>query len=81
MAQKDYLKLGYVPLTHHESVNHTLDYAFSDYCISQVAKQTGDKEISDCLMPIKQKTIKIFLILKLVLCEQKMLTEISELIF
>ncbi|MGV7915731.1 glycoside hydrolase domain-containing protein, partial [Mycobacterium kansasii] len=31
---KDYLKLGYVPLTHHESVNHTLDYAFSDYCIS-----------------------------------------------
>ena len=44
---KDYLKLGYVPLTHHESVNHTLDYAFSDYCISQVAKQTGDKETSD----------------------------------
>lgn len=35
---KDYLQLGYVPLNHHESVNHTLDYAFSDYCISQVAK-------------------------------------------
>ena len=25
---KDYLQLGYVPLNHHESVNHTLDYAF-----------------------------------------------------
>lgn len=43
----DYLKLGYVPLTHHESVNHTLDYAFSDYCISQVAKFTGDRESSE----------------------------------
>ncbi|MDR0298814.1 MAG: GH92 family glycosyl hydrolase, partial [Streptococcaceae bacterium] len=38
----DYLKLGYVPLTHHESVNHTLDYAFSDYCISQVAQALED---------------------------------------
>ncbi len=37
----DYLKLGYVPLTHHESVNHTLDYAFSDYCISCVAQVVG----------------------------------------
>ncbi|EPH96047.1 putative alpha-1,2-mannosidase [Enterococcus faecalis 13-SD-W-01] len=35
---KDYLKHGYVPITHHESVNHTLDYAYSDFCISQVAE-------------------------------------------
>lgn len=34
----DYLKYGYVPSTYHESVNHTLDYAYSDFCISQVAK-------------------------------------------
>ncbi|GAB2026946.1 GH92 family glycosyl hydrolase [Lactovum odontotermitis] len=43
----DYLKLGYVPLTHHESVNHTLDYAFSDYCISRVAQTVGDTETAD----------------------------------
>ena len=33
----DYLKYGYVPNTYHESINHTLDYAYSDFCISQVA--------------------------------------------
>lgn len=43
---KDYLQLGYVPLNHHESVNHTLDYAFSDYCISQVAKKLGKDDIA-----------------------------------
>lgn len=37
----DYLKYGYVPLDHHESVNHTLDYAYSDFCISQVADLLG----------------------------------------
>ncbi|AYG00045.1 GH92 family glycosyl hydrolase [Lactococcus allomyrinae] len=43
----DYLKYGYVPLAHHESVNHTLDYSFSDYCISRVAKVVGDNETAD----------------------------------
>lgn len=42
----DYLKYGYVPLSYHESVNHTLDYAYSDFCISQVAKIVGDSEES-----------------------------------
>lgn len=40
----DYLKYGYVPLDYHESVNHTLDYAYSDFCISQVASVLGDNE-------------------------------------
>lgn len=40
----DYLKYGYVPSNYHESVNHTLDYAYSDFCISQVAKTLGDTE-------------------------------------
>ena len=40
----DYLKYGYVPSTYHESVNHTLDYAYSDFCISQVAKTLNDSE-------------------------------------
>jgi len=41
---KDYLKYGYVPLDYHESCNHTQDYAYSDFCISQVAKTVGDEE-------------------------------------
>lgn len=40
----DYLKYGYVPLDYHESVNHTLDYCYSDFCIATVAKAVGDDE-------------------------------------
>lgn len=41
----DYNKLGYVPASYHESVNHTLDYAYSDFCISAVAKTLGNKTL------------------------------------
>ena len=44
---KDYLKYGYVPLDYHESCNHTQDYAYSDFCISQVAKVVGNSEVAD----------------------------------
>lgn len=40
----DYLEYGYVPSNHHESVNHTLDYAYSDFCISQVAGTLNKQE-------------------------------------
>lgn len=43
----DYLKYGYVPSNYHESVNHTLDYAYSDYCISRVAEVLGKTEIAE----------------------------------
>jgi len=43
----DYLAHGYVPLDHHESVNHTLDYAYSDFCISQVAEQQDKPELAE----------------------------------
>ncbi|MFS0726519.1 GH92 family glycosyl hydrolase [Paenibacillus sp. 1P07SE] len=43
----DYLKYGYVPLDHHESVNHTLDYAYSDFCISRVAEVLGQAETAE----------------------------------
>ncbi|OAB32702.1 alpha-mannosidase [Paenibacillus macquariensis subsp. defensor] len=43
----DYIKYGYVPSSYHESVNHTLDYAYSDYCISRVAEVLGNKEIEE----------------------------------
>jgi len=42
----DYLKYGYVPLDFHESCNHTQDYAYSDFCISQVAKVLGKESLS-----------------------------------
>lgn len=42
----DYLTLGYLPCEYHESVNKTLDFAYSDYCISQVAKYLGKHEIA-----------------------------------
>lgn len=40
----DYLEYGYVPHHHHESVNHTLDYAYSDFCISKVAETINKQE-------------------------------------
>ncbi|MHA0855545.1 GH92 family glycosyl hydrolase [Paenibacillus sp. CMAA1364] len=43
----DYIKYGYVPNNYHESVNHTLDYAYSDYCISRVAEVLGKRDIAD----------------------------------
>ncbi|MGX7026010.1 GH92 family glycosyl hydrolase [Vagococcus hydrophili] len=39
---EDYLKYGYVPSHYHESVNHTQDYAYSDFCISRVADILND---------------------------------------
>ena len=34
---RDYQKLGYVSSDHHESVARSLDYAYDDWCIAQVA--------------------------------------------
>ncbi|MBO0995788.1 GH92 family glycosyl hydrolase [Bacillus sp. SD088] len=43
----DYLKYGYIPRDkYHESVNHTLDYAYGDFCIAQVAKLLGEEEVA-----------------------------------
>lgn len=43
----DYNSYGYLPYDKYsESVNQTLDYAYSDFCISQVAKLIGDEEIA-----------------------------------
>lgn len=43
----DYLKYGYVPNTYHESVNHTQDYAYSDFCIARVADVLGKEDIKE----------------------------------
>jgi len=34
----DYQNPGYIPNSYHESVNHTLDSAYSDFCLHKVAK-------------------------------------------
>jgi predicted alpha-1,2-mannosidase len=55
----DYLKYGYVPSEYHESVNHTLDYSYSDFCIAQVAQQIGDAE-ADHYQKQSQNYLNIF---------------------
>ncbi|MDN6625835.1 MAG: GH92 family glycosyl hydrolase [Pisciglobus halotolerans] len=42
----DYQTLGYISTNHPESVNHTLDYAYSDFCISQTAVMLGNKTLA-----------------------------------
>ena len=42
----DYIKYKYVPDDKsHSSVSKTLEYAYNDWCISQMAKRTGDKDL------------------------------------
>ncbi len=44
---EEYVKLGYVPNTYHESVNLTLDAAYGDWCIAEIAKMLGKNDIYD----------------------------------
>lgn len=43
LGLRDYLALGYVPddRVHHAATSRTLDYAYDDFCIAQVAKALG----------------------------------------
>ena len=41
-----YQKLGYLSTDLHESVSHTLDYAYSDFCISTCATKLGQEELA-----------------------------------
>jgi len=48
---EEYAKIGYVPFDHeNESVSKTLEYAFDDYCIAQMAKKLGKKNDYDYFM-------------------------------
>lgn len=46
----EYNTYGYVPSDLHESVNHTLDYSYSDYCIAKVAEKLGENETAEIFM-------------------------------
>lgn len=41
-----YQELGYLSTDYHESVSHTLDYAYSDFCISSCAAKLGQEELA-----------------------------------
>lgn len=56
----DYLTYGYVPATYHESVNHTLDYTYSDFCISQVAQILGEEALSTYYQKQARNYLSIF---------------------
>ena len=46
-----YAKLGWVPCDQeNESVSKTLEYAFDDYCVAQMAKALGKKDDYDYFM-------------------------------
>ena len=45
----DYIKLGYVPVgdaAHDEAVSQTVEYAFDDWCIAQVARKLGRMDVA-----------------------------------
>ncbi|MBR5307758.1 MAG: GH92 family glycosyl hydrolase [Clostridia bacterium] len=44
---EEYTKLGYVPNSFVESVNLTLDAAYGDWCISEIAKILGKNDIAE----------------------------------
>ncbi len=46
---EEYLKYGYVPSSFRESVNHTCDCAYGDFCIAQVARLEGDEQQAQAL--------------------------------
>ncbi len=48
LGMGDFNSYGYLPSDkYHESVNQTLDYTYSDFCISQVAKLLNEGELAD----------------------------------
>jgi predicted alpha-1,2-mannosidase len=54
LGLSDYLKLGYVPEQWPHSVCRTLDFAYCDWCIAQVANQVGRSEDAAALMKRSQ---------------------------
>lgn len=43
----DYIKYGYVPSPCHASVSKTCENAYHDWCISQIAKKLGKKDVEE----------------------------------
>lgn len=43
-------RLGWVSDDHNESVNKTQDYAYGNFCIAQIAKKLGQRDLADELL-------------------------------
>ncbi|MGN1077407.1 MAG: GH92 family glycosyl hydrolase, partial [Candidatus Gallimonas sp.] len=50
LGVKDYTQYGYLPCDYRESVNHTCDCAYGDFCIAQVAALEGDGKTERLLL-------------------------------
>ncbi|MDO4604651.1 MAG: GH92 family glycosyl hydrolase [Helcococcus sp.] len=59
-AVNEYIKYGFVPHSHKESVNQTLDNSLSDYSISIVAKNLGKKDIYEKFKNLSKNYLKLF---------------------
>ena len=55
-----YQELGYLSTDHHESVSHTLDYAYSDFCIASCAEKQGKIEIAETYKATSQNYRHLF---------------------
>lgn len=55
-----YQELGYLSTDHHESVSHTLDYAYSDFCIASCAKKLENIEIAETYKAASQNYHQLF---------------------
>ena len=42
----DYQTLGYLPFDYHESVSHSLDYSYSDFCIASLANKLQQEQVA-----------------------------------
>lgn len=60
-GSEDYIKYGYIPRDkYHESVNHTLDYVYGDFCIAQTAKVLGKDDLVEYYMNSSRNYKNIF---------------------
>ncbi len=59
-AVNDYWNFGYVPSDYDESVNQSLDNAYSDYCIAQVAEKLGKTDDHKRFMESSYNYEKLF---------------------
>ena len=55
-----YQELGYLSTDHYESVSHTLDYAYSDFCIASCAEKLGKIEIAETYKAASQNYRHLF---------------------
>lgn len=55
-----YQELGYLSTDHHESVSHTLDYTYSDFCIASCAEKLGQNDIAETYRTASQNYRHLF---------------------